>query len=85
MKIKQLPPQKTRKRPNGGNRGHFNTSSVLNKMAKHVREAQDMTVFLDGFLANGYAKRIKRMEGKFRPPTFAKVIAGIVDEEQKRW
>lgn len=40
---------------------------------------------IDGFLANGYAKRIKRLEGKIRSPTMAEVIGGIIAEDQERW
>ena len=62
-KIKMLPPQKTRKRPNGGNRGQFNLSE--NDQKKKDREALIQNIdqideICEGFLANGYVNMIKR-------------------------
>ena len=39
----------------------------------------------DGYLANGYAKSIKMIEGKERFPNMSEAISGVIAEDQNIW
>ena len=49
-------------------------------MANYTKHTETMDEIVDGFLANAYSKRIKRIEGEVRAPTLSEVISGIIAE-----
>ena len=57
----------------------------MNQRKALIQNIDQIEEIREGFLANGYAKMIKRREGQVRAPSMSEVIAGIIAEDQLIW